>query len=399
VITVIGYDGGPLPAGAHERLSAASLVMGGRRHLREVALPAGVRTVALRDDPAAALRAVADEPGEVVVLASGDPGFFGVVRAVRRAVQPRPVEVLPGLTSIALAFGRAGLEWDDAVVVSAHGRDPRAALAVARSQPKVAVLTDERCGPAQLGAALAGRTDRVLVVGERLGLPGERVVEVTPDEAAAGTWVDPNVVLVLPSDRAAAAPAPRAVVAGFRGPGGWALPVEAFAHRDAMITKPEVRAVVLARLGPRLGDVVWDVGAGSGSIGVECARFGADVHAVERDAADAARVRANAAAHGVAVHVVTGEAPAALAGLPDPDAVVVGGGGLRVVEACAARRPARLVVALATLEHVAPVRDALRRRTTSTPSCCRSGVLAPLGAGTRLVPGGPVFVLSGALHT
>jgi precorrin-6Y C5,15-methyltransferase (decarboxylating) len=224
VITVIGYDGGPLPAGAHERLSAASLVMGGRRHLREVALPAGVRTVALRDDPAAALRAVADEPGEVVVLASGDPGFFGVVRAVRRAVQPRPVEVLPGLTSIALAFGRAGLEWDDAVVVSAHGRDPRAALAVARSQPKVAVLTDERCGPVQLGAALAGRTDRVLVVGERLGLPGERVVEVTPDEAAAGTWVDPNVVLVLPSDRAAAAPGPRAVVAGFRGPGAGRCP-------------------------------------------------------------------------------------------------------------------------------------------------------------------------------
>jgi precorrin-6Y C5,15-methyltransferase (decarboxylating) len=239
----------------------------------------------------------------------------------------------------------------------------------------------------------------VLVVGERLGLPGERVVEVTPDEAAAGTWVDPNVVLVLPSDRAAAAPGPRAVVAGFRGPGGWALPVEAFAHRDAMITKPEVRAVVLARLGPRLGDVVWDVGAGSGSIGVECARFGADVHAVERDSADAARVRANAAAHGVAVHVVTGEAPAALAGLPDPDAVVVGGGGLRVVEACAARRPARLVVALATLEHVAPVRDALAAAYDVDAVLLQVSVLAPLGAGTRLVPGGPVFVLSGALHT
>ncbi|MCH1991035.1 precorrin-6y C5,15-methyltransferase (decarboxylating) subunit CbiE, partial [Achromobacter xylosoxidans] len=142
-----------------------------RRHLRDVELPAGVRTIALRDDPGAALRAVADEPGDVVVLASGDPGFFGVVRAVRRAVRPRPVEVLPALSSVALAFGRAGVVPLDAVVVSAHGRDPAEALAVVRSQPKVAVLTDERCGPAELGAALAGRTDRVLVVGERLGRP------------------------------------------------------------------------------------------------------------------------------------------------------------------------------------------------------------------------------------
>jgi precorrin-6y C5,15-methyltransferase (decarboxylating) CbiE subunit len=134
VITVVGTDGGPLPDGARERLRTASLVMGGRRHLRDVELPAGVRTIALRDDPGAALRAVADEPGDVVVLASGDPGFFGVVRAVRRAVRPRPVEVLPALSSVALAFGRAGVEWDDAVVVSAHGRDPpRRSRSCARS--------------------------------------------------------------------------------------------------------------------------------------------------------------------------------------------------------------------------------------------------------------------------
>ena len=393
MITVVGYDGGPLPAGARERIDSARLVMGGRRHLVEVELPVGVRTLALRDDPVAALRAVAEEPGDVVVLASGDPGFFGVVRAVRRAVQPRAVEVLPGVTSIALAFGRAGLEWDDAVVVSAHGRDPRTALAVARSQPKVAVLTDERCGPAQVGAALAGRRDRVLVVGERLGLPGERVVEITPDEAADRTWQDPNVVLVLPRDRAAAPPAPRVVVAGHRGPAHWALPVSEFGHRDRMISKPEVRALVLARLGPRLGAVVWDVGAGSGSVAVECARFGADVHAVERDAVDAARVRSNAAAHGVAVHVVVSSAPGALAPLPDPDAVFVGGGGPEVVAACAARRPERLVVALATLERVAPTTSALAGYDVETV-LLQASALAPLGNGHRLVPANPVFVVS-----
>jgi precorrin-6B C5,15-methyltransferase / cobalt-precorrin-6B C5,C15-methyltransferase len=395
VITVVGTDGGPLPDGARERLRTAALVMGGRRHLRDVDLPDGVRTIALRDDPGAALRAVADETGDVVVLASGDPGFFGVVRAVRRAVRPRPVEVLPALSSVALAFGRAGVEWDDAVVVSAHGRDPAEALAVVRSQPKVAVLTDERCGPPELGVALAGRTDRVLVVGERLGLPDERVRELTPEQAACGEFADPNVVLVLPADRSGE-PAPRVTVAGHRGPAGWALPVEAYDHRDSMITKPEVRAVVLARLGPRLGDVVWDVGAGSGSVAVECARFGADVHAVERDPSDAERVRRNAAAHGVHVAVTPAAAPEALVGLPQPDAVFVGGGGLAVVEACVAARPSRLVVALATVEQVGPVLEAMA---PCGPNAVlvQVSALSPLGQGHRLVPGGPVFVVSGVL--
>jgi precorrin-6Y C5,15-methyltransferase (decarboxylating) len=396
VITVVGYDGGPLPAPAGDRLRAATLVIGGRRHLAEVDLPSGVRTLALRDDPAAAIAAVAGEPGDVVVLASGDPGFFGVVRAVRRAVAPRRVEVLAGRTSVALAFAAAGIEWDDAIVVSAHGRDPREALAAVRAHDKVAVLTDAVCGPAQLGAALAGRDDRVLLVGMRLGLPGEQVVEVTPDEAAARSWSDPNVVLVLDRARHVLPPAPRATVAGFRSPDAWALPEAAFAHRDAMVTKAEVRALVLARLGPRLGQVVWDVGAGSGSVAIECARFGADVHAVERQAEDAERVRDNAAAHGVHVHVVTGSAPDALAGLPDPDAAFVGGGGPSVVAAVAGRRPSRLVVALAQLERVAPTAAALAAYRVETV-LLQASRLQPLADGSRLVPTNPVFLVSGVL--
>lgn len=394
MITVVGYDGGPLSPLAQERLAGASLVVGGRRHLREVALPDGVRTLALRDDPAGAVAAVADEPGDVVVLASGDPGFFGVVRAVRRAVRPRPVEVLPAVTSVALAFGRAGVEWDDAVVVSAHGRDPREALAVVRSQPRVAVLTDAACGPAQVGAALAGRTDRVLLVGERLGLPGERVTTVCPDEAAARDWDDPNVVVVL--DRGDPEPGPRVQVAGFRGPAGWALGEDAFASRGDMVTKAEVRAVVLARLGPRLGEVVWDVGAGSGSVAVECARFGADVHAVERSADDVERVRVNASAQGVHVSVVAGSAPEALAALPDPDAVFVGGGGPDVVRAVAARRPRRVVVALAALERVAPTVSALEGYDTDAV-LLQASRLVPLAGAHRLAPTNPVFVVSGVL--
>ena len=141
MITVIGLDGSPLSPLAQERIASASLVMGGRRHLVETAVPAGTPTVALRDDPAEALRRVLAADGDAVVLASGDPGLFGVLRLLRDRLPAEAVEVLPGVSSVALAFARAGLPWDDAVVVSAHGRDLRPALAVCRAHPKVAVLT------------------------------------------------------------------------------------------------------------------------------------------------------------------------------------------------------------------------------------------------------------------
>ena len=159
-----------------------------------------------------------------------------------------------------------------------------------------------------------------------------------------------------------------------------------------MISKPEVRALALARLGPRLGSVVWDVGAGSGSVGVECARFGADVHAVERDdprARPEERRRARRARAASSTAARRRRSPA----LPDPDAVFVGGGGPDVVAACAARRPARLVVALATVEQVAPTTAALGEYEVETV-LLQASRLAPLGTGHRLVPANPVFVVS-----
>jgi precorrin-6B C5,15-methyltransferase / cobalt-precorrin-6B C5,C15-methyltransferase len=392
VITVVGLDGGPVPAVARERMARASLVMGGRRHLREVEVPDGVPTIALRDDPAEALRAVVEADGDVVVLASGDPTFFGVLRLLRARVPAGELEVLPALSSVALAFARARLPWDDAVVVSAHGRDLRPAVAACRAHPKVAVLTSAGAGPAELGAALSG-VPRRLLVGERLGLDGERTTWLTPAEAAARDDWDPlNVVLAVDEERAVADG--KGWLAGRVQPDGWALRETAFDHRDGMVTKAEVRALALARLGPRLGDLVWDVGAGSGSVAVECARLGAAVVAVERG--DVAHLRANAAAHGVDVQVVHGEAPAALDGLPDPDAVFVGGGGLDVVRAVVARRPARVVVALATLERVGPVLTALDGYDAEAV-LLEASRLQPLGDGHRLVPTNPVFVVSGTL--
>ncbi len=178
-------------------------------------------------------------------------------------------------------------------------------------------------------------------------------------------------------------------------PGGWALAEEEFDSRDAVMTKAEVRALALARLGPGPGMLVWDVGAGSGSVGIECARFGAAVIAVERDTVRCERVRANAARHGVDVRIVPREAPEALAELPDPDAVFVGGGGPEVVEAVAARRPARIVVALAAVERAGQAIAALGAAGYATDGALvQAARLAPLpGDVHRLAATNPVFLV------
>src|SRR5215471_6592579 len=353
MITVVGMDGSPLSPQAEAALRSATLVVGGRRHL--AALPA---FAAARSGPGA-----------------GDAAAVG--------------------------FARAGLPWDDAVVVSAHGRDLRPAVNVCRAHPKVAVLTGPGAGPAEIAAGLAG-WDRRLVVCERLGSGAEQITECSPASAANRTWTGPNVVLVLAAPEAGASRSaatgeadvpgvagvsvevtrtgrvgwvwPRKAVPAAVGEAvpvavgeavpatadegggpptmgaGWALGEEQFDSRDAVITKSEVRALALARLAPAPGTLVWDVGAGSGSVGVECARFGAAVIAVERDARRCDRIRANAQRHTVDVRTVQGEAPRILDGLPSPDAVFVGGGGQPVIEAVAGRHPARIVVALAVVE-------------------------------------------------
>jgi precorrin-6Y C5,15-methyltransferase (decarboxylating) len=253
-------------------------------------------------------------------------------------------EIFPAVSSVSLAFARLGLPWEDAVVVSAHGsageRALRRAVNACRAYPKVAVLTGPGAGAAQLAAALPGRR---LVVASRLGSRDERVGEYD-----GAPWPEPTVVVALDDGD----DDPRWMAGPQPPPGGWALPEAAFEHRDSMVTKAEVRALVLARLGPRLGDLVWDVGAGSGSVAVECARLGSAVIAVDRDPAACELVRRNATAFGVRMDVVAAAAPSALDGLPDPDAVFVGGGGTDVLAACAPRRPSRLVAAYATVERV-----------------------------------------------
>jgi precorrin-6Y C5,15-methyltransferase (decarboxylating) len=439
-VTVIGCDGRPHGPEATSALAAADRVAGAPRHLEAAKLPAGAERIVIKrlDD---ALDAICGRPGRVAVLASGDPGFFGIVRALRaRGVTP---EVIPAVSSVALAFARLGLDWDDALVVSAHGRNPRQALAAALAHPKVAILTAPGNATARaLGAELL-RVGRKVYVAECLGAPQERLSDLSAEPAR--DFAEPNIVVALDpkapehlkvAERPEAPEHPEAPerlkvpehlkvaerpkvpehlkvaepsnapdregprwLAGHPGaPPGWALPEDEFGHRDSMITKAEVRALVLARLGPAPGRTIWDVGAGSGAVAVECARFGAWVIAVEADQAQCDLIRQNAARHRVHLRLHQGRAPDALVGLPPADAVFVGGGDHAVLGAAIRTgQPERVVVTLAAVQRVGETSDLLAAQGYEPHGVqLQASRLTPLPNKTlRLAAQNPVFVLWG----
>jgi precorrin-6Y C5,15-methyltransferase (decarboxylating) len=166
-----------------------------------------------------------------------------------------------------------------------------------------------------------------------------------------------------------------------------------------MITKAEVRCLALARLGPGVGDLVWDVGAGTGSVAIECARFGAAAVAIERDPVACERIARNAARHGVPVQVVCGEAPEALDPLPDPDCVYVGGTGRRfseVLKGVSARVRRAAVVGLAGLQRVTPAAELLAEGGLAVETTLvQAARLEGIGDASRLAPINPVFLVSG----
>ncbi len=376
-------------------LDHAELVVGGERHILAFDVEPE-RALALQGDLSEALDRIEKTEGSVAVLASGDPGFFGIVRVLAERFGPEKLLVLPALSAVSEAFARAGIPWDDALVVSAHGRDPRRAVNVCRAHPKVAVLTSPAFGPAELAGALEG-LGRSFVVAERLGEPDEKMYKGDAPQIARMSWEDPNTVVVYDPTRAVG---DKGWISGrSESRGRWALPEGELEHRSGMITKSEVRALVLARLGPGPGDLVWDVGAGSGSVAVECARLGAAAIAVERDGESGERIRENASRHDAYVQVVEGEAPAMLHDLPEPDAVFVGGTGERFEETLkvAAVRARRCVVlTLITLERVVPAAEILEGcglavETTFLQASRMKGV----GSLHRLAAETPVFVVAG----
>jgi precorrin-6B C5,15-methyltransferase / cobalt-precorrin-6B C5,C15-methyltransferase len=380
VIGVLDDGVASLSAVALQALRAADCVIGGTRAL--ALFDAEIAPAAQRRDLTGALSAVPGWIREVqaagrrcVVLASGDPLCFGIAGYLAARLCIDALEVLPNLSSVQLACARLGLPWQDMQLCSVHSRDAGewvegadarhglyALLQQMRGQDRLAVLTSPDNSPdriARMALAEGLGEDFQWAVAESLNQPGERVrAELSAAELAQLRFADLNVLLLWRR-----APRPRPVLVG--------LADACFEQRQpdkGLITKLEVRAVSLARLQLREHSIVWDIGAGSGAVGLEAARLcrAGHVYAIEKNADDVAIAGRNRRALGLSNYSLQqGKAPQGLEAWPDPDAVFIGGSGGELAELIALvlrrlRPGGWLVMNFVTLENLATAVETLK---------------------------------------
>lgn len=322
-IVGIGEDGvSGLGDEAKRAIASAAFVFGGARHLE---LAQALIKGDARPWPApfdSAMRDVLALCGKAVcVLASGDPFFHGVGATLARTVPASQMRVIPAPSAASLAAARLGWALQDVETVSLHGRSIDLIRPLLHPDVRIIALTSDGASPAAIAALLTetGFGPSRITVLEALGGQHERIRRAHADKFGLKN-VNPLNVVALEVEST-----PQARILPFSNGRADSL----FEH-DGQITKREVRALTLSALAPRHGELLWDIGAGSGSIGIEwmLAHPSLRAIAIEADPARAARIARNAAACGVpGLAVIEGHAPAALAGLERPDAIFIGGGG------------------------------------------------------------------------
>jgi precorrin-6Y C5,15-methyltransferase (decarboxylating) len=416
VVIGIGHDG---PAGlspeALDHIARAEVLAGGVRHLAFFPDWSGEKVVFDTNIPSRIAYLQKCAPGrKTVVLASGDPLFYGIGRLLLEAFPREQLLFLPHVSSVQLAFARIKEMWDDACIVSLHGR-PLQSLAPAlhHREHKIAVFTDARNTPAAIGAFLceSGCAEDYpdVWVCESLGGPDERVTRWAPGELKGETFSPLNIVILQRG------PDTRQSLASSAFPGrAWereellpllGIPSEMLRHRTQrgdLITRREIRLLSLCYLELHPDDVLWDVGAGSGSVSIEAARLGPkiEIFAVEKDEEAYRNLTENVRTLDTrGVHPVAGTAPDVFVQLPDPNAVFVGGSGgkLEAILAAALERlkpGGRLVVNCITLDNLARgwswLRDHAAQPQVTSVQLAHS---RPLGDLYSLEPDRPLFIL------
>lgn len=363
----IGDDGCiGLTSRALEAVAAAQWLIGGERQLAFFPQFHG-ETIVIKDGLHSLIDRIADLSAEnnVCVLASGDPLFYGIGNLVIQKLGAEHVAVIPHPSSVQWAFARIGLKWDDAAILSLHGRSRTGFLTRIQRHAKIAILTDQENSPSTLARAMVeyNQVEWDAWVCENLCGPGERIRHFNTMDLAACEDIGPLNVMVMKRKDPAWRPPPTIPF----------LHEDDFAKRmpkKGLITKREVRLLSLAALAIRPDGVVWDIGAGSGSVGIEAALLAPQgrVYAVEVDPESVQICRDNAFQHGVDnIAIIEGRAPEALANFEAPDAVFVGGskGSMQEIIDVAFDRlkpGGRIVVNAITLENTAEAYQAFRAR-------------------------------------
>ena len=397
MVTLIGMGSGSweaLSVQAQDAVRRAGLVFGAKRLLAGLPPECTARQFALYQ-PAEILETLAQAPGQdAAVLYSGDTGFYSGASGLLTPLRALgiPARVYPGVSSIQLLAAALGRPWQDWKLVSAHGCacDPVAECLTAGGKP-VFFLTGGAETPASLCGRLAaaGLGDAHVLVGEELGRAEEKILFGTAQEFAQKQFASLSVLLVEH------VPQPPRRVPGF--------PDEAFHRGEVPMTKQEVRAAALAKLAVQPGDTLWDVGAGTGSVSVELALAAprGHVYAVECDPEACGLIRQNRETfHACNLTLVEGRAPAALADLPAPDAVFIGGtkGGMEaVVDTVLARNPnARICISAIALETLSAAVAALTAHGLAAEvTQIAVSRTRPAGRFHLLMANNPIFLITG----
>lgn len=395
----IGEDGaGGLTPDSLSIVNNSEVLLGGERQLNFFGRYSGEKIVLQ-----GGLKPFSDKLEEVwrerrtVVLASGDPFFFGIAGYLVRRFGHEHVEVIPHYSSVQLAFARLGDSWQDAELISLHGRPIQGLAQRIDGKHKIALLTDENNTPAVIAAYLQefGMVEYEAFICERLGGAEEVCRFWTLEEMVTREFAALNVV-ILRYKQEVSAPVRR----------GFAYPDEEFRQRKpekGLITKREVRALVLSELNLSEDAVVWDIGSGSGAVAAECARIArlGKVYALEKSAENLTNMAANRLKFRADFQIIQEKAPQGLAALPDPDAVFIGGSGgelANIIAQSAARlRPGgRIVVGAITVETLHGSMEALK----AAGLACEVTMLQasrgkPILGMTRFDGMNPVYVVSG----
>ena len=330
-----------------ELLSSADVIAGGRRQLELLPEGLSAERVILGASAAEQARELIRraETETVVVLASGDPLYCGIGGTIAKLVEPEHLEIQPGITAFQHLFARLGRPWEKAALFSVHGSGTPLPWRRILNAGTSVVYGDSRRTASDLAGELIAcfpeSSSRSASIGCDLGTPEERILCGTLARLAREKVPPLSVLAVFPEG-------------GVRPGLSLGLPDSEYAHSARMITHPEVRAVVLAKLRAVSG-VMWDLGAGSGSVGLEAAGLAPEltVYAVEKNPGRAADLRNNAARHGIPLKVMEGEIGSLLSALPDPDRVFFGGGSSELEEVFARLRPGGILVATAVLVETA----------------------------------------------
>ena len=395
LVVGVGANGpGGLPVALQHRIAAADQLWGGKR-LLALWPDHPAEKIVIGADIAERIESLAQRGDRrVVLLASGDPGFYGLTATLRRHLPTAELDIIPHPSSLQLAFARTGLPWNDAIFTSAHARPLAEVVGWAKRFPKLGILTDSTNTPAFIAETLlhAELPDCRAIVAENLGHPDEKIIDTRLADLPGVEFGPLNVLLLIQDEGWQPRPT--------FGP----RPDEAYAHRRGLITKADVRALSLTRLALRQTDIVWDIGAGSGAVSIEMAELAwrGQVYAIEHDAQNLGYIRQNCQKFGTLnVTIVEGRAPTILTNLPAPSAVFIGGtgGGLTGILHFlnhAAPPGCRVVMNLATLENLHQAMAQMKSLGWN-PEFTQVNLAysQPIAGLTRLTPHNPVFILSG----